>query len=133
MPEPSARWQREGHLLRANKLSKSQANYSSNKGELTSIIHFLIAWKYYPQYRPFLLQTDHQSLTWIHTQDAPTGMIARWIEVLASFNFKVLHRAGASHVYADALSRIEHVEAADPEGEDNESVLGIHPPSIHHH
>jgi hypothetical protein len=39
----------------AKKLSKSQANYSSNKGELTAIIHFLIAWKYYLQYRPFLL------------------------------------------------------------------------------
>jgi hypothetical protein len=112
----------------AKKGSKSQANYSSNKGELTAIIHFLIAWKYYLQYRPFLLRTDHQSLTWIHTQDAPTGMIARWLEVLASFNFKVLHREGASHGNADALSRIEHAEAADPEGEDSESVLGIHPP-----
>jgi hypothetical protein len=97
----------------ANKLSKLQANYSSNKGELTAIIHFLIAWKYYLQYRPFLLRTDHQSLTWIHTQDAPTGMIARWL-VLASFNFKVLHRAGTSHGNADALSRIELAEAADP-------------------
>jgi hypothetical protein len=55
-------------------------------------------------------------------------MIARWLEVLASFNFKVLHRAGASHGNADALSRIEHAEAADPEGEDSKSVLGIHPP-----
>jgi hypothetical protein len=60
----------------AKKLSKLQANYLSNKGELTAIIHFLIAWKYYLQYRPFLMRTDHQSLTWIHTQDAPTGMIA---------------------------------------------------------
>jgi hypothetical protein len=55
-------------------------------------------------------------------------MIARWLEVLASFNFKVLHRAGASHGNADALSRIEHAEATDPEGADSESVLGIHPP-----
>jgi hypothetical protein len=55
-------------------------------------------------------------------------MIARWLEVLASFNFTVLHRAGASHGNADALSRIKHAEAADPEGADSKSVLGIHPP-----
>jgi hypothetical protein len=55
-------------------------------------------------------------------------MIARWLEVLASFNLKVLHRAGASHDNADTLSRIEHAEAADPEGADSKSVLGIHPP-----
>jgi hypothetical protein len=55
-------------------------------------------------------------------------MIAKWLEVLASFNFKVLHRAGASHGNADTLSRIEHAEAADPEGADSKSVLGIHPP-----
>jgi hypothetical protein len=55
-------------------------------------------------------------------------MIARWLEVLASFNFKVLHRAGSSHGNAEALSRIEHAENADPEGENSKSVLGKHPP-----
>jgi hypothetical protein len=46
-------------------------------------------------------------------------MIARWLEVLASFNFKIMHRAGASHGNADALSRIKHEEALDPEGADS--------------
>jgi hypothetical protein len=32
-----------------------------------------------------------------------TGMIARWLDVLARFNFRVLHRAGTSHGNACAL------------------------------
>jgi hypothetical protein len=49
-----------------------------------------------------LPRTDHQSLTWVHTQAAPTGMIARWLEVVASFNFRVIHRAGTNHGNAGA-------------------------------
>jgi hypothetical protein len=32
-------------MLRSKDFSKAQANYSSNRGELTTTIHFLLAWK----------------------------------------------------------------------------------------
>ena len=35
----------------------------------------------------------------------PEGQVARWLEELQAYNFTVVHRAGAQHSNADALSR----------------------------
>ena len=35
----------------------------------------------------------------------PEGQIARWLEILGTYNFKIKHRAGRIHSNADALSR----------------------------
>lgn len=35
----------------------------------------------------------------------PEGQIARWLEILGTYDFKMEHRAGRVHSNADALSR----------------------------
>lgn len=105
----------------SKKLNGSQASYPANKGELFAIIYFLKHFRYYLLYRPFILRTDHHALKWIYTMDHPTSMIARWLETLANFDFQVKHRPGISHGNADALSRIDHGEEADPEGPEDET------------
>ena len=106
----------------ARKLLPAEQNYSSNKGEMLAVIHFVQKWKYYLAHRPFILRTDHSALKWIRTMEPPRGMIARWLELLSNFEFKVVHREGAKHANADALSRCEH--APEPSQEmDEESTL----------
>ena len=36
----------------------------------------------------------------------PTDQMARWLEILSQYDFKIEHRAGKQHMNADALSRI---------------------------
>lgn len=109
----------------AKKLAKSQQRYPPNKGELAAVIHFMRTWKYYLQHRPFVLRTDHESLKWIYTMESPTGMIQRWLDTLANFQFTVVHRAGKKHGNADALSRIAHAEEADPESPEDEAIYSL--------
>ncbi len=104
----------------AKKLAKSQRNYPPTKGELFAILYFCKLWKYYLQFRKFLLQTDHRALTWIRTMEHPTGMVLRWLETLADFNFEVEHREGIKHGNADAMSRIPHA----PKIEEEEVIEG---------
>ena len=92
----------------AKKLSKSEANYAPTKGELCAVIHFVRFFKYYLQYRHFILRTDHQALKYIKTMEEPTGMVGRWLDTLANYDFTVIHRKGTAHGNADALSRINH-------------------------
>lgn len=54
--------------------------------------------------------TDHGALRWLLNFKSPEGQMARWFEVLASYDFEVQHRAGRSHNNADALSRRPCVE-----------------------
>ena len=92
----------------ARKLVPRERNYSSNKGEIMGVIHFLRQWKYYLQHRPFILRTDHQALKWIRTMEEPQGMILRWLECLANYDFNVEFRKGKKHGNADHLSRCTH-------------------------
>ena len=104
----------------AKKLAKSQRNYPPTKGELFAILYFCKLWRYYLQFRKFLLRTDHRALTWIRTMEHPTGMVLRWLETLADFNFEVEHREGVKHGNADALSRVPHA----PQIEEEEVIEG---------
>ena len=54
------------------------------------------------------MRTDNRALNWIRSLESPTGMILRWLEILASFDFTVKHRKDTLHGNADSLSRVPH-------------------------
>ena len=94
------------------KLATSQRNYGATKGELTAFLHFAKHWRYYLQYRPFILRTDHQPLKHIRTMEPMDAHTARMLGVLADLEFEVQYRPGPRHGNADALSRAPHVRDA---------------------
>jgi hypothetical protein len=55
--------------------------------------------------QPFEPRTDHTSLKWLYSFREPEGQIARWLEVLAEYDFTITDRPGVKHTNADALSR----------------------------
>ena len=101
-------------LYWARKLTKCLQAYSSNKGQLLAVLHFVNKWRYYLQYRPFVVRTNHEALKWLYTMQEPRGMIARWLETLSNFDFEVRHRAGVKHGNADSLSRCDHAPVKAP-------------------
>ena len=52
------------------------------------------------------MRSDHGSLYWLFNWRNTEGQIARWLEILGAFGFKIEHRSGAKHGNADSLSRI---------------------------
>ena len=52
------------------------------------------------------MRTDHGSLTWLSRFKEPEGQLARWLEKLQEYVFKIRHRPGRRHQNADALSRL---------------------------
>ena len=87
------------------KFSKAQSNYSVTKRELLAVVLFAEKFSPYLLGRRFLVRTDHASLQWLLNFKNPTGILARWYEILAQFQFTIEHRPGAEHVIPDALSR----------------------------
>ena len=86
-------------------LSKSQRRYCTTYRELLAAVVFTKQFRHYLYGRPFLLRTDHSSLTWLKNFKEPEGMVARWISTLDTYDFEVQHRKGNLHLNADALSR----------------------------
>ena len=60
--------------------------------------------------KQFKIVTDHHSLKYVMTQPNLSKRQARWVEMLAEFDFEVVHRLGKSNVVADTLSKLNTVE-----------------------
>ena len=52
-----------------------------------------------------MIRTDHNALKWLQNFKEPEGQVARWLETLAWYDYKIEHRPGKKHQNADALSR----------------------------
>ena len=87
-------------------LTKPERNYCVTRKELLAVVRMVKHFKPYLYGQEFLLRTDHGSLRWLCNFKEPEGQLARWLEVLSEFNFKIQHRPGRSHQNADALSRL---------------------------
>lgn len=87
-------------------LTKEERRYATTKKELLAMVTFTKFFKHYLLGKEFVLRTDHGSLRWLHNFQGLEGQLARWVEQLASFNYKIVHRPGKQHVNADALSRL---------------------------
>ncbi|CAK8672603.1 unnamed protein product [Clavelina lepadiformis] len=85
-------------------LTKAERNYSTTRKELLAIVYGVQKFRCYLG-TAFLLRTDHASLRWLWTAKETYGQCARWFEILADFDFKLIHRSGSKHSNADALSR----------------------------
>ena len=53
----------------------------------------------------FVLQTDHQPLTYLRTSNVKNSRIMRWALSLQEFSFEVLPVSGQANVFADLFSR----------------------------
>ncbi|KAJ8016328.1 hypothetical protein DPEC_G00006050 [Dallia pectoralis] len=87
-------------------LTKQERKYATTKKELLGMVTFTKYFKHYLLGKEFILRTDHNSLRWLHNFKGLEGQLARWVEQLANFHYKIVHRPGKQHGNADALSRL---------------------------
>lgn len=86
-------------------LSKSEINYCTTRKELLAVISSIKHFHCYLYGRKFTVRTDHSSLRWITKFKDIQGQLARWLEVLGTYDFEIVHRPGLKHSNADSLSR----------------------------
>jgi len=72
-------------------MSTTQRNYCSTRRELLAVIAALQHFRHYLIGSRITLSTDHHSHTWLHTFKRPEGILARWVETPAEFDFEIKH------------------------------------------
>ena len=87
-------------------LLEAQKKYCTTRKELLAVVTFTRQFRHYLLGRSFTLRTDHHSLVWLMRFRQPHGQLARWLEELAQYDMKIIHRSGTKHVNADLLSRL---------------------------
>ena len=86
-------------------LNKAERNYSATERECLGIVWATEHFEYYLLGAPFVIQTDHDPLTYLRAVPQPHGRLARWILKLEQFEYQIKYKAGKSIPHADALSR----------------------------
>jgi len=86
-------------------LKGSEVNYSAYHGEALAFVWALRKLRCYLYGRKFTARMDNQGLSWLKSAKEPTRKIARWLDEISEFNFRVLHRKGTKHINADFFSR----------------------------
>ena len=86
-------------------LKDSEQKYAPIQKEALAIIFALKQFHYYLYGQSFTVVTDHCPLTYLKSMSAKSLMMQRWILIMSSYNFKVVHRAGSLNQNADTLSR----------------------------
>ena len=103
-------------------LTKAQRQYCVTRKELLAVMYFVQYFRHYLLGREFVIRTDHSALRWVMSFKDPRDQMARWLEVLCQYKFKIIHRDGKKHSNADALSRVP-CDPAECSCYDGQSVL----------
>lgn len=86
-------------------LHGAELNYPIREKEFLAVLTALDTWRSYLMLRPFEIQSDHHSLSYLKQSKDHTGRIARWYDKLAQFEFTIKYVPGSTNNAADALSR----------------------------
>lgn len=77
--------------------SGPERKYCVTRRELLAIVMFIKDFHHYLYGRRFTVRTDHEALRWLLNFKNPEGQMARCFEILSSYDFEIIHRAGKSH------------------------------------
>ena len=85
-------------------LSKPEIRYCVTRKELLSVVLSILHFHHYLYGRQCKVRSDHGALSWLLNFKIAEGQIARWLQLLGTYDFEIEHRAGRIHNNADALS-----------------------------
>jgi hypothetical protein len=91
----------------SRKLQPRERNYSVTERECLAIVWGVRKFYVYLYGREFVLQTDHQSLTYLDRAKLLNSRVLRWALTLQDFKFRLHAIKGSLNVGADYLSRID--------------------------
>ena len=86
--------------------TKPERRYCVTRKELLAVVHFVKHFRHFLYERKFTVRTDHSSLRWLMNFKDAEGQLARWLEVLNTYDMDIKHRPGERHTNADALSLV---------------------------
>ena len=97
-------------------LLPTETAYCTTRLELLGVVYALRQFRHFLLCRHFVLRTDNAALTSLLKTPEPLAQQARWLNLIAEYDFELIHRPGEQNRAADGLSRrpCERVQADTP-------------------
>ena len=90
----------------SKKLTSAERRYSTLEKDCLTIVWGVSKFRLCLAGKPFILQTDHQPLTFLSDAKFKNDRIVRWAFALQMYNYTVADIPGKDNVLADYLIRI---------------------------
>ncbi|KAI9194169.1 hypothetical protein LWI28_003688 [Acer negundo] len=87
-------------------LKGSALALSAYEKEMLAIVKAIRKWRPYLLGRPFVIQTDQQSLKFLLEQRITTPAQTRWLPKIMGYDYSIQYKRGKENNGADALSRV---------------------------
>ena len=100
----------------SKKFTTTSCRWSTIEKEAFSMFYTCMKLRYYLFAKEFTMLTDHNNLLWMEASEVPK--IIRMRIYLQEFNFKLVHVAGKSNVFADWLSRMFEPDTVNDEAKE---------------
>jgi transposase InsO family protein len=97
----------------SRKLTLPERSYPPHLLELLAVVHALKTLRPYLLDKPFELHTDNASLQWLQQQRHVSHHQARWLNLLAEYQYRVVHIPGRTNP-ADFLTRKRFLDGSGP-------------------
>jgi len=103
---PNSKPHRHPIAYYSNTFTPTEQNYDIYEREFLGVVKALEHWHPYLIWTKqlFIIEMDHENLTYWKAPRKLTGRMARWHEKLQDYNFKIVHISGKTNTPADALS-----------------------------
>ena len=89
----------------SRKLLDRESRFPATEKELLAIVWSIEKFKRYIYGKEFILQTDHEPLTYLNNMSNSNGRLMRWAIILQSYSYCIEYIKGSENVGADILSR----------------------------
>ena len=86
-------------------LTKEEQQYCVTHRELLAVVMAVQHFHYYLYGRHFTIRSDYGSLRWLMNFKNHEGQMWRWLWILSTYDFDIVHRPGKQHKNDDGLSR----------------------------
>ena len=90
----------------SKKLTDTQMRYSTLEREAYAIVWAIEKFSFYLLGQHFIIETDHQPLTYINKYSKSKDKLRRWELILANYDYEINHIEGKNNIISDCLSRL---------------------------
>ena len=89
----------------SRKLQDREKSYAVIEKECLAVVWGVQKFHQYLYGREFILETDHQPLTYLNKSKTENSRLMRWALLLQQYRFRIVAIKGSENVGADYLSR----------------------------
>lgn len=105
-------------------LNEPELNFTTTEKETLAIVWSVKRLRQYLLGRQFIIQTDHQALTWLFNVKDPSSRLMRWRFQMEAYTYKIVYKKGKENTAADTLSRMHPIQYQNlsEQSEDNAQI-----------